>query len=203
MTDLNLLDLGIIALLGLITVRGYYRGLFQELSVLAGLAGGLLAAAHAYLLVAARLQPWIKNPTYAQILAFILILVGVYWFARILGYLLQRILYHLYLDIFDRLLGGFFALVKGALLLGFALMLLGVVLPRDSQLIKESRTAPMLVQITRQALGMLPPEFKQRMDEILRKWPKSKQNQQAGLPGINRPDTPSPFPRTSLLKGPC
>jgi uncharacterized membrane protein required for colicin V production len=31
---MNLLDLGIIVLLGLITVRGYYRGLFQELAVL-------------------------------------------------------------------------------------------------------------------------------------------------------------------------
>ncbi|MEW6387092.1 MAG: CvpA family protein [Thermodesulfobacteriota bacterium] len=187
---MNLLDLGILVLLALITVRGYYRGLFQELSVLAGVVGGLLAAAHTYLLVAARLQPWIKNPTYARILAFILVLVGVYWFARILGYLLQRILYHLYLDLFDRLLGAFFALVKGALLLGFALMLLGVVLPRSSQLIKESRTCPILMDIARQALGMLPPEFRQRLEEILRKIPKSKQNQQAGLPGIPLPQGP-------------
>jgi len=183
MVDMNLLDLGLLVLLGLITVRGYYRGLFQELSVLAGVVGGLLAAAHAYLLLAARLQPWIKNPTYARVLAFILILVGVYWFARILGHLLQRVLYHLYLDILDRLLGAFFALVKGVLLLGFALMFLSVVLPRDSHLIKESRTVPLLVQFSRQALEMLPPEFKQRFQEILRKWPKSKKKEeQAGLP---------------------
>jgi len=42
---MNLLDLGIIILLTLIILRGYYRGLFQELSVLVGLIGGLLAAA--------------------------------------------------------------------------------------------------------------------------------------------------------------
>ena len=38
---MNLLDLGIVALLALITFRGYYRGLFQELAVLAGVVGGL------------------------------------------------------------------------------------------------------------------------------------------------------------------
>ncbi len=36
---MNLLDLGIIVLLGLVTLRGYYRGLFQEVAVLVGLWG--------------------------------------------------------------------------------------------------------------------------------------------------------------------
>jgi uncharacterized membrane protein required for colicin V production len=37
---MNLLDLGIIVLLGLITVRGFFRGLFQEVAVLVGVVGG-------------------------------------------------------------------------------------------------------------------------------------------------------------------
>jgi membrane protein required for colicin V production len=153
---LNLLDLGILVLLILIGLRGYYRGLFQELAVLAGVVAGVLVAAHTHTLIAAKLSSWITNPDHARWLAFAVVLVAVYWAIRLLAYFLQRLLYHLYLDVFDRLLGGFFALVKGALLLGFALMLIGVVMPKDSQLFKESRTAPHLVNFAKQSLALLP-----------------------------------------------
>jgi uncharacterized membrane protein required for colicin V production len=83
---------------------------------------------------------------------------------------IQRLLYHLYLDFVDRLLGGAFALAKGALLIGFALMLLGVVLPRNSQLLKGSVAAPHLLALSRQSLGLLPPDFKQRLNDYLKEW---------------------------------
>ncbi len=170
---MNLLDLGIILLLALVTLRGYYRGLFQELAVLVGVVGGFLAAAHAYPLLAPRLHSLVSNPQHAQWIAFAVILVAVYWLTRLAARFLQRLLYHLYLDIFDRLLGGFFALVKGGLFLGFVLMLVSVALPKNSkQLIQESRTAPHLVSLSRQALGLLPPDFKERVQEYLKDWQK-------------------------------
>ncbi len=180
---MNLLDLGILILLALIILRGYYRGLFQEMAVLAGLIGGLLAAANFYLPLAARLQYLIKNPTYSRWIAFIVILVGAYWLTRVLAHFLQRLLYHLYLDVFDRLLGGFFALLKGALILGFALMFLSLVLPPDSKLLKESRTAPVLMRISREALEFLPADFKNRWEKYLRDWVKPKEKQRAYFPG--------------------
>jgi membrane protein required for colicin V production len=181
---MNLLDLGILVLLGLVTVRGYYRGLFQELAVLVGGGGGVVAAAHAYLWLAALLGRWISEPQYARIVAFAAILVAVYWLTRLAAHFLQRLLYHLYLDFFERLLGAAFALAKGALLIGFSLMFLGLVLPRDSRLFKESRTAPKLISLSRQSLELLPPEFKQRVLETLQKWQKrGKQNAQKTLGG--------------------
>lgn len=179
---MNLLDLGILVLLILITLRGYYRGLFQELAVLAGVVGGVLAAAHTHMLLGAKLSRWIANPDHARWLAFALVLVGVYWSVRLVAYFLQRILYHLYLDVFDRLLGGFFALVKGGLLLGFALMLVGLVMPKDTHLLKDSRTAPYLMHFSKQALGLLPPDFKNRMNEYLQEWQRPKRKQEAGGP---------------------
>ena len=210
---MNLLDLGIIVLLGLVALRGYYRGLFQELAVLVGVVGGLVAAANMYPHLAARLRSLVANPLHAQWIAFTVILVAVYWLTRLVGHFLQRLLYHLYLDIFDRLLGGFFALVKGGLFLGFALMLVGVALPKNSsQLIKESRTAPHLVHISRQALGLLPPDFKQRFRDYLKEWQKPPKKEEAdwsasflgashsqeGKPG---PDEKSPEARTSFPFG--
>jgi len=196
---MNLLDLGILILLGLITLRGYYRGLFQELAVLVGVVGGVVVAAHTYLRLAALAQRWITDPLHARWIAFAVVLVAVYWLTRLVAHFLQRLLYHLYLDFFDRLLGGTFALAKGALLLGFGLMFLGVLLPRDSRLLKESRTAPTLIQISPPSLELLPPDFKQRLNNYLRQWRKGNEKEKAqrfwpGEPGAPAPGSRPPEP---------
>jgi membrane protein required for colicin V production len=175
----NLLDLGIIALLFLVTLRGYFRGLFQELAVLLGLLGGLLVAARTYLALAALILPLVNNLYWARGLAFAIVLIVVYWGVRLLAYVLQRLLYHLYLDVLDRLLGAFFAFLKGCLILGLALLLLGVVLPKNSHLIKESRAHPLLIQLAKRTLDLLPPDFKQRAKEYLRTVPLPKEKKQA------------------------
>jgi membrane protein required for colicin V production len=167
----NLLDLGIIALLILVTLRGYFRGLFQELAVLVGLVGGLLVAARTYLQVAALILPLVGSLTWAQGIAFVLVLVVFYWCVRLLAYVLQRLLYHLYLDILDRLLGAFFAFLKGCLILGLALLLLGVVMPKNSLLLKESLAQPVLTRLAKRTLDLLPPDFKERARDFLRSVP--------------------------------
>jgi len=172
---MNLLDLGIILLLALVTVRGYFRGLFQELAVLVGLVGGLVVAARTYPQVAGLLAPAIKSPQWAQGIAFILVLVVFYWSMRLVAYVLHRLLYHLYLDIIDKVLGAFFALVKGSLILGFVVLVLGVVLPKNTRLVQESATAPLLTRVARQTLELLPPEFKHRFEEYLKKVPRPKE----------------------------
>jgi membrane protein required for colicin V production len=176
---MNLLDLGIIVLLGLITLRGYYRGLFQEIAVLVGVVGGVVAAAHTYLRLASLLQRWVTDPNHARWIAFAVVFVAVYWLTRLVAHYIQRLLYHLYLDFFERLLGGVFALAKGALLVGFALMLLGTVLPRDSHLLKGSVAAPKLIGLARQSLGLLPPDFKQRLNDYLKEWRRPQEKKQA------------------------
>ena len=177
---MNLLDLGIIALLILVTLRGYFRGLFQELAVLVGLVGGLLVAARTYLAVAALILPLVNNLYWAQGIAFVLVLVVFYWSVRIVSYVLQRLLYHLYLDVLDRLLGAFFAFLKGCLILGLALLLLGVLLPKDSRLIKESRVQPPLTLLAKRTLDMLPPDFKERVKEFLHSVPLPREKKQTG-----------------------
>jgi membrane protein required for colicin V production len=176
---MNLLDLGIIVLLALITLRGYYRGFFQEVAVLVGIVGGVVVAAHVYLRLAELIRPWITDPLYARWVAFAVIFVAVYWLTRLVAHFLQRILYHLYLDFFDRVLGGTFALAKGALLVGFGLMFLGVVLPKNSHLFQGSVAAPHLMSFSRQALGLLPPEFKKRLNDYLKGWRQPRERHQA------------------------
>jgi len=189
---MNLLDLGIIVLLGLITVRGFFRGLFQEVAVLVGVVGGLVVAAHTYLRLASLLQTWIVNPQYARWVAFAVAFVAVYWLTRLAAHFIHRLLYHLYLDFVDRLLGGVFALAKGALLIGFALMLLGTVLTRNSHLLQGSVAAPHLIALSRQSLGLLPPDFKQRLNDYLKEWrrPQEKRQEASGPQADQEPQAP-------------
>jgi membrane protein required for colicin V production len=201
---MNLLDLGIIVLLGLITLRGYYRGLFQEVAVLVGVVAGVVVAAHTYLRLAGLLHSWITDPQHARWVAFAVVFVAVYWLTRLVAHFIQRLLYHLYLDFFDRLLGGAFALAKGALLIGFSLMLLGVVLPRNSHLLKGSVAAPHLIFLARQSLGLLPPDFKKRLNDYLQEWRRPQERPQTEafrLQGEPAPQAPA-APRPDLVQEP-
>jgi uncharacterized membrane protein required for colicin V production len=177
---MNLLDLGVIAILILVTLRGYFRGAFQELAVLAGLVGGLVVASHTYLLVATLILPLINSLYWAEGLAFFIVLVAVYWGVRVLAYLMQRLLYHLYLDVLDRLLGAGLAFIKGCLILGLAFLLLGVVMPKNSHLIKDSRAHPFLVRFAKGSLNLLPPDFKQRAKDFMRSVPLPGEKKQSG-----------------------
>ena len=58
-------------------------------------------------------------------------------------------------------------------------MLLGVVLPKNSHLLKGSVAAPHLISLARQSLGLLPPDFKQRLNDYLKEWRRPREMRQA------------------------
>lgn len=165
--DLNLLDTGILVIIGLLSLRGYFRGFGRELAGLAGMVLGVIAAAHSSMMVADRLSPWIANPAYAKGVAFALLFFSVNWITRLSLSSFQQVLYVLHLGAFDRLLGFGFSLLKGGLFLGLSLMLAQNVIFRDSQLLRESRLAPYMVDFSQQALALLPSDIKQRITRFL------------------------------------
>jgi uncharacterized membrane protein required for colicin V production len=159
-----------------------------------------VVAAHLYLRLAVLVHRWVADPLYARWLAFGVVFVAVYWITRLVAHFLQNLFYHLYLDFFDRVLGGTFALAKGALLVGFSLMFLTMLLPKDSHLLKGSIAAPKLVSFSRQSLGLLPPDFKKRLKDYLKDWEKPREKYQAeGFrpPEEKQPRTPAAPRRTS------
>ena len=180
---MNLLDLGIVIVLFLVGLRGYYRGLLQEISVVVGLVVGLVFAAHYYLRLARLISQWIQTPLYGRVLSFLLILVLAYWLIRIAGNLLHRFLSFIYLGSLDRILGGAFGIFKGAIILGFLLTIIMISVPKDSKLLQESVAAPYLKVMYNQVLVLLPAEFKQQVKERAEKFEqewgaKKKANQQ-------------------------
>lgn len=166
---LNQLDTGILIFLGLLSLRGYSRGFVFELSGMAGLVGGILVASHTHMAVADKLSAWITNPDYARWVAFILVLLAAKWCIRLVLSSFRQVLYCLYLGALDRLMGGVLALVKGGLLIGLLLMLMGNVIFQDSDLLLDSRIAPFMIDLSRQTLALLPLplDIKRHLDAYL------------------------------------
>lgn len=162
---MNLLDLGIIVILLLVGLRGFFRGLVQEISVIVGLVIGVIIAANYYLSLSRLISQWVHTPLYSRIISFLLILVASYWLIRIGGNLLHRLVSVVYLGSLDRVLGGVFGVLKGSVILGFILTVVTLAAPPDSRLLQESLAAPYLKDIYTQTLVLLPQEFKQQVKE--------------------------------------
>ncbi len=162
---INLLDLGLLVILLLLALRGYWRGLFQEVSVILGLVAGLIFAAHYYLRVARLMGQYIHTPLYSRIISFMLIFILVYWASRLAGNFLHRFLSAVALGSLDRWLGSAFALLKGGVVLGFLLTVISLAVAKDSKLLKESVITPYLKGVYQYALVLLPQEFKNQVKE--------------------------------------
>jgi len=115
----------ILAAMALLSVLfGVARGFLREsIALLGWLVGLWLAWRHAYVLepylggalVGTQLQHWV-----ARAIVLIAVVVASWLLGALLGYLVQRSGLTLGLD---RLLGGLFGLVRGAVIVGFAVML--------------------------------------------------------------------------------
>jgi membrane protein required for colicin V production len=87
---MNLFDFFLIAILAYSTIVAFLRGIILELFSLGGLIAGILLASWNYKNVATILGSLITTPTTAEIVAFLLIIIGVMVLSTLLGKALNR-----------------------------------------------------------------------------------------------------------------
>jgi membrane protein required for colicin V production len=144
------LDVLLLVVLALFAVRGFWRGFVRETMGLVALAGGIMGAALwadalADWLQTERLMPPELGPVAAGALVFLLLYVGL----NLVGAGLDRMARRLYLTPVLRITGVLFATVKGAALLGVALLVGHRLAPWvvTTERLEASRLAPPLVDI--------------------------------------------------------
>jgi membrane protein required for colicin V production len=76
--SINLFDVIFVVILISFTLLSYLRGVVKELIVLIGLAGGFVAATHYSKALAGQLNPLLQDPSAAELLAFVLLIVAGY-----------------------------------------------------------------------------------------------------------------------------
>ena len=106
----------IVVVLVLSAIGGLSQGFFRSVFSLAGLVAGLAVAAWNYGRVAALLRPLLKNEAVDDTIGFIAIALVVMAIAGLAGTLLHKTFHRMGLGCLDRLAGGVFGLIQGALL---------------------------------------------------------------------------------------
>lgn len=138
--NLNYFDWFLIAILTWSTITAFLRGFLLELFALGGLIAGILLASWNYLALAAIFERVITAKTIANIMAFLLIAIGVMILCALAGNALHRTANAIGLGFFNRLFGAVFGYLRGCLLCVAILMAITAFLPPTSAVSKSSLT---------------------------------------------------------------
>ncbi len=171
---MNPFDIFIIIVLGYSIVRGLFRGLIKEVSSIMGVLGGFYAAYSYYPMVAKWISDLIINPSYLNILSFLIIFCSVLIIITILGVVIKYLLNVAFLGWVDRICGVGFGLIKGVLIVTVLFIILTTFLPKGAPLIKKSVLAPHVIWISEKMVNVVPKEMKKdffgKLDEFKKAW---------------------------------
>ena len=128
LVELNAADFAILVVVGLSCILGLWRGLIREVLSLATWIGAV-AAVWLYNERLATLMPaFIEQPLLRYFTAFLVLFLGVMIIGNLLTKLLSNMLELAGLTVMDRILGGGFGAVRGALIVCVVLYLAGPLL---------------------------------------------------------------------------
>ncbi|MDR0937814.1 MAG: CvpA family protein [Mediterranea sp.] len=136
---MTIIDIVLLILIGVGTVRGFMRGFIRQLSSLLGLIVGLLAAKALYTSLASKLCPALtESMTVAQIIAFVLIWLAVPLLFAIVASVLTKAVELIALGWLNRLLGAALGTLKYLLLVSLVLCVIEFV-DSDNKLISATK----------------------------------------------------------------
>ena len=141
---MNPFDILMITILAYGLIRGIFRGLVKEIASIVGVLGGFYAAYTYYPHVARLLSPWITNPSYLNILSYLMIFTLVVLVVAILAVIIKYLLNIAYLGWVDRVCGALFGVLKGGLVVCVLFIVLTAFLPKGSPFIKNSTLSPIV-----------------------------------------------------------
>ncbi len=166
--DMNILDIGILIIVALTTFRGFFRGIIQEAATLFGIIASFFLASFYYKELASWLGRYYPHHSLlAGIFCFILIFVLSFFLFHFFAIIIRKAVHLALLGWLDRVLGGLFGLIKGAVIVFFLVTLLTLFSPKSSPLVKDSRFFP-AIQTVNEKLALLIP-FKIKNDYMNKK----------------------------------
>ena len=145
-----------------------HKGFVRELIGLASLVAGLAVAAAGY----RRAAPWFEDLTrstqLAQGAAFLTLFVLVLILGAVLSLVAKKLLKAAGLQLFDRILGAFFGLVRGvgiACILLMSMMAFGI----KTETVHRSVLAPYTANLARPLVALMPQDFRAQFQNGLEK----------------------------------
>ena len=162
---MNWLDIVIVLVLAFSTLHSLRKGFSREVIGLGASVLALVLAMWFYGLAGSFVAPYVDSPRVANLLGFILVVVGVLLCGSMLSWIVSRFLRTVGLSFFDRLLGGAFGLVRGlliliALLTAFIAFGPHVGTGTTPSAVVKSRLAPYVLEASGYAVVLAPMELK-------------------------------------------
>jgi len=154
---MNLLDLIIIACMIFLIVRGIFRGFIREVGSLAGVILGIWLASHYQPQMTDFLKPFVPSGKFLPLISFALIFLVILVLCNVIGWLLKKLARKIFLGWADRTLGAALAVLKGVLITYFAIVLLTFFVPSKSNIVADSKLAPIIINSYQSIVGLLSP----------------------------------------------
>ena len=156
-------------------LAGLRAGFARVVIGLIATVAGFLAGFWCYRLMAAKLAPWIKTPTIANILGFLIIFVGVLILGSLLSILFSKIFRWIGLSWFNHLLGGVAGFVRGALVIAAMLDMFVAFAPSPTPaFLENSRVLPYACEVSSWLADLAPRElkdaFREQMENLKQFW---------------------------------
>jgi membrane protein required for colicin V production len=126
---------------------GIKRGFVKELSVIVGLILGFYIASQKSILLEKYIFKSSPPSTSHHIICFLIILVIVFFLVFLLGLLLQKLVQLIMLGWLDKILGGVFGIVKGAIIVWLILLLIITVFPNTQNSLSKSFLATKIMEL--------------------------------------------------------
>ncbi len=166
MLVLNWLDISLLAVILWSAFSGLRAGLARVVVGLLATLVGLVAGFWCYRLVAAKLLPWVKTETIANVVGFLMILLAVLVLGTLIGSLLSRVFSWIGLSWFNHLLGGLAGVLRGALIISALLDFFVAFSPSPTPAVLEkSHVLPYVSRLSGWLVDLAPRELKDAFTE--------------------------------------
>ena len=166
MLVLNWLDISLLLIIVWSAFSGLRAGLARVVVGLAATVLGLVAGFWCYRLIAAKILPWVKTVTIANVLGFLLILASALVLGALIGSLLSRLFRWIGLSWFNHLLGGLAGVLRGALIISALLDFFVAFSPSPTPAVLEtSQVLPYVSRLSGWLVDLAPRELKDAFTE--------------------------------------
>jgi membrane protein required for colicin V production len=156
-------DIIVLAVIGILTIIGLWKGVVKQLFGLLGVVAGYLLAMRFY-------QPCSKfltsiYPGTAKVISFIAIFLASILVAHLIGWGVGRLLAISKLGFLNRIGGGLLGFLKGSLIVSVMVIVVTAYLPGDTSLFKKSSTIKYILPITAALKKVAHGDFKAKYNE--------------------------------------
>jgi membrane protein required for colicin V production len=175
MTTLNWFDIAVVLILVWSAITGLRAGLARVVVGFIATIVGLMAGFWCYRLMAVKLLKWVRTPTAANILGFLIIFVGALILGALISSLLSRFFNWMGLSWFNHVLGGVAGFFRGAVMIAALVDILVAFSPSPMpDFLAESRVLPYASEVASLLVSVAPrplkDAFDQQMDNLKRLW---------------------------------